>query len=130
MKLNDELTNLCILLHVKIKKGDMMNVNANGSMQQMHMQNMIQGAGRGQGKGSNGMRDIMQNLSVEDRNTLREQMSSLSQTDRESMISQMKQVDASSMSSDEYAQTLLDMINQSQTQQTTTTDVFASPTYA
>ena len=103
-----------------------MNVNASGSMQQMHMQNM-HGAGGGQGKG--GMKDIMQSLSQEDRSAMREKMSSLSQTDRQSMISQMKQVDATSMSSDDYAQTLLDMVTPSDSEESTSSE-FGFSAYA
>ncbi len=103
-----------------------MNVNASGSIQQIQMQNM-HGAGRGQGKG--GMKDIMQNLSPEDRKELKEKMSSLSQTDRQSIISQMKQVDATSMSSADYTQTLLNMVDQSQPKQSTSSDIFGFSTY-
>ncbi len=95
-----------------------MNVGATGSMQQMQMHGQgMRGAGKGQG---NGMRDIMQSLSPEDRTALRDKMSSLSQTDRQSMISQMKEVDKTSMGSDEYAQTLLSMLDQSKTTQSAT----------
>jgi len=96
-----------------------MNVNASGSMQHMQMQHQMQGARKGQG----GMKDIMQNLSPEDRNALKEKMSSLSQVDKQSMISQMKEIDASSMSSDEYAQSLFDIFDQANT--TNTTDGFS-----
>ncbi|WP_152183584.1 hypothetical protein [Sulfurimonas indica] len=103
-----------------------MNVNASGSMQQMQIQNMY-GAGGGQGKG--GMKDIMQSLSSEDRSALKEQMSSLSQADKQSMVAQMKEVDATSMSSDEYAQTLLDMLDQLNTEQSTSSAAYDFSTY-
>ena len=103
-----------------------MDVNASSSMQQMLMQNMY-GSGGGQGKG--GMKDIMQSLSQEERSALKEKMSSLSQTDKQAMVSQMKQVDATSMSSAEYAQTLLDMIDQSKPKQSTS-NAFGFSTYA
>lgn len=93
-----------------------MNINASSSTQHMHMQKM-QGANGGQGKG--GMRDIMQSLSPEDRNTLREQMNSLSQEDRQSMISQLKEVDSSSMSSAEYTKTLLDIVGKTSSEEST-----------
>ncbi len=98
-----------------------MNVNASGSIQQMY------GSAGGQGKG--GMKDIMQNLSSEDKSALKEKMSSLSQADKQSMMSQMKQVDATSMSSADYTQTLLDMIDQSQPKQSTST-AFGFSVYA
>ncbi len=101
-----------------------MNVNASASTQQM--QNRY-GADGGQGKG--GMKDIMQNLSQEDRSALKEKMSSLSQADRQSMVSQMKDVDATSMSSSDYSQTLLDIIDQSDPKQSTS-NAFGFSTYA
>ena len=104
-----------------------MNVNANGSMQQMKTHHMHH-AGGGEGKG--GMKDIMQNLSQEDRSALKEKMSSLSQADKQSMISQMKQVDATSMSSDKYAQTLLDMVDQSKSKNSTSSTAYGFSTYA
>ena len=101
-----------------------MNVSANSSTQQM--QNIYGSSG---GKGQGGMKDIMQSLSSEDRSALKEKMGSLSQADKQSMVSQMKQVDATSMSSDEYAQTLLDMLDQSKPKQSTST-AFGFSTYA
>ncbi len=90
-----------------------MNVNASSSMQHMHKH------GAGGGAGNGGMKDIMQSLSQEDRSAMREKMSSLSQADRQSMISQMKQVDATSMSSADYAQTLLEMVGQRESEKST-----------
>ncbi len=85
--------------------------------------------GTGSGQGNGGMREIMQNLSQEDRTALKEKMSSLSQTERKSMMEQMKQVDATSVSSDAYAQTLLDMLDQSKTQKSTS-NAFGFSIYA
>jgi hypothetical protein len=99
-----------------------MNVNASNSAQQM------QGSGNGQGNG--GMRDVMQNLSQEDRTALKDKMSSLSQTDKQSMMSQMKQVDASSMSSQDYTKTLMDILDQSQANKTNTSNAYGFSTYA
>jgi hypothetical protein len=56
------------------------------------------------------MKSIMQSLSSEDRVQLQEQMSALPQEDRKAAISQMKEVDPTAISSDEYLQSLLDMI--------------------
>ena len=56
-------------------------------------------------------------------------MGSLSQTDKQSMVSQMKEVDATSMTSDEYAQTLLDMVDQSKPKESTS-NAFNFSTYA
>ena len=90
-----------------------MNVGATGSMEQMQMRKM-EGTGGGQGKGS-GMKEIMQSLSSEDQAVMKEQMSSMSMDERMAMVSQMKEVDSSSMSGEEYTQTLLDILNQSDT---------------
>ena len=93
-----------------------MNVDSTGSMQQMQqMQMRIGNGGYGQGQGS--MKDIMQSLSPEDRTTMKEQLSSMSQEDRVSIISQMKEIDSTSMSSEEYSQTLLDILNQSESEE-------------
>ena len=89
-----------------------MNVNATGSMEQMQMRKM-DGSGGGQGKG--GMKDIMQSLSTEDQAVMKEQMSTMTMDERMAMVSQMKEVDKASMSSDEYAQTLLDILDTSNT---------------
>jgi len=88
-----------------------------GSTQQTQMQNMY-GSGSGQGKG--GMKDIMQSLSTEDRATMKESLSSMSQEDRMSAVTQMKEVDASVLSSEEYTQALLDILNTSNTNEAET----------
>lgn len=89
-----------------------MNVNATGSMEQMQMRKM-DGSGGGQGKG--GMSDIMQSLSTEDQAIMKEQLSSMTIQERMTTVSQMKEVDKASMSDQEYVQTLLDLINTSNT---------------
>ena len=89
-----------------------MNVNGTGSMEQMQMRKM-DGSGGGQGKG--GMKDIMQNLSVEDQNALKNELSSMSMEDRMAKVSEMKEVDATTMSAEEYTQTLLDILTDSET---------------
>jgi hypothetical protein len=105
-----------------------MDVSAYGTTQQLQMQ--MQGSGNGQGQG--GMKDIMQSLSTEDRATMKEKLSSMSQEDRASMVSQMKEVDAASMSSQDYTQTLLDMLNQESTNKKSTSSsaAFGFSTYA
>ncbi len=89
-----------------------MNVSGIGSMEQMQMRKM-DGTGGGQGKG--GMRDIMQNLSVEDQTALKAELSTMSMEDRMSKVSQMKEVDATTMSAEEYTQALLDILIQTDT---------------
>ena len=88
-----------------------MNVGATGSMEQMRK---MDGTGGGHGKGG-GMKDIMQSLSTEDQAVMKEQMSSMTMDERMAMVSQMKEVDKGSMSSDEYAQTLLDILDTANT---------------
>lgn len=82
--------------------------NSCGSVEQMQMRKM-------DGKGGGGMKDIMQNLSTEDQAVMKEQMSSMSMDERMSMVSQMKEIDKSNMSDEEYTQTLLDILNQADT---------------
>jgi hypothetical protein len=87
-----------------------MNVDAaNNPYAQM---NVGQYYGNTQGGSQNGMKDLMQNLSMEDRTTLRDKMQSLPQEERVAMKAQLKEVDASSMSQDDYFQSLLDILNQ------------------
>lgn len=106
-----------------------MDVNAYSSTQQMQTQmRKMDGSGGGQGQG--GMRDIMQNLSTEDRNTIKEQLSSMSQEEKASMVSQMKEVDATSMSSEDYTQSLLDILSQDTTNKNSTSTAFGFSTYA
>jgi len=98
-----------------------MTVESSGSMQEMQQMQMrkMDGSGGGQGKGG-GMKDIMSSLSSEDQTALKDQMSSMSMDERMSMVSQMKEVDKASMSDQEYAQTLLDILDQSTTDEAET----------
>ena len=106
------------------------SINGSSQMQQMRMQmRKMDGTGGGQGYGQNGMRDIMQSLSAEDRNSLREQMSSVDQSKRADIISQMKQIDKNSMSSEDYFQSLLDIINNN-TQTSSQASIATSTLYA
>ena len=95
-------------------------------MQQTQMRKM-DGSGGGHG-GGGGMKDVMQNLSSEDRVAVQEQMSALSQEDRINMQEQLKSVDSTTMTSDEYAQTLLDILDP-QEDETSSSDTF-KPVYA
>jgi len=107
-----------------------MQVSSNGAMQQTQMQmRKMDGTGGGQGQG--GMKDIMQSLSQEDRTALKEKMSSMDQTQRKDAMAQMKQVDKSSMDSQQYTQSLLDILDQTTTQkQATSTTSTAFSVYA
>jgi len=94
-----------------------MQVNASGEMTQTRMRKM-DGSGSGGGKG-NGMQDIMQTLSPEDRTAFREELSSLSQTDRTALKDQLKTLDTSTLSSEELSQTLSDFLASLQEKATT-----------
>jgi hypothetical protein len=102
-------------------KGFIMDVGATGSMQQMQTQmqtRKMDGSGGGQGQGQGGMKSMMEGLSAEDQATMQDQLSSMSQADRSAMVSQMQEVDSTSMSSEDYTQTLLDMLNEPATDST------------
>jgi len=94
-----------------------MNVNATGSIEQMQMRKM-DGSGGGNGKG--GMKDIMQSLSTDDQAIMKEKLGSMSMEERMAMVSQMKEVDKASMSDQEYTQTILDLIDTSNTNEAET----------
>ena len=89
-----------------------MNVSGTGSMEQMQMRKM-DGTGGGHGGGKGGMKDIMQSLSTEDQTAMKDQLSSMSEEERMAAISQMKSVEKASMNSEEYTQALLDILDQS-----------------
>ena len=92
-----------------------MNVDAaDNSYAQM---NVGQYYGNSQGGSQNGMKDIMQNLSMEDRLSLRDQMQSLPKEERVAMKAQLKEVDARSMTQEDYFQSLLDILSQDDTTQ-------------
>ena len=97
-----------------------MTVDSNNSMQQMQQMQMRKMDGSGGGQGRGGMKDIMSGLSSEDQIALKEQMSTMSMDERMSMVSQMKEVDKASMSDQEYAQTLLDILDEKNTNKTET----------
>jgi len=94
-----------------------MNVNATGSIEQMQMRKM-DGSGGGNGKG--GMKDIMQSLSTDDQAIMKDKLGSMSMEERMAMVSQMKEVDKASMSDQEYTQTILDLIDTSDTNEAET----------
>ena len=100
-----------------------MNVNASGSMQQMRK---MDGSGNGMGHGAgNGMRDIMQSLSTEDRTALKTEMSTLPQEERAAIVEQMKQIDRETMDSAEYFQALLDIFTKQESQDESVLSVYA-----
>ncbi|MGE4418437.1 MAG: hypothetical protein AB7D38_01240 [Sulfurimonas sp.] len=94
-----------------------MDVTSTSQMQQMQMRKMD---GSGGGNGQGGMKDIMQGLSSEDKNSMIEQLSSMSQEERSAAVTQMKEVDASVMSSEDYAKTLLEILDDKNTNEAET----------
>ncbi len=91
-----------------------MNVSGTSSMEQAQMQlRKMDGTGGGQGKG--GMREIMNSLSSDDQASLKAELSSMTQEERMAKVSEMKQVDKTKMTDQEYAQTLLDILDTAQT---------------
>jgi len=102
-----------------------MDVTSTSQMQQqMHIRKM-NGAGSAQGRG--GMSDIMQNLSNEDKNSLIEQLSSMDKEQRMQKVAEMKELDASSMSAQDYTKALFDILDKKSTDeiQTDTFSVYA-----
>lgn len=70
-----------------------MEINSTSTMTQMHMRKMD-----GSGK-ENGMREVMQSLSEEDRTLVREQMASMSSEDRQSFKNNLMTMDSTSLTS-------------------------------
>lgn len=96
-----------------------MDVSSAGSMQQMQMQmRKMDGSGGGQGQG--GMRDIMQSLSTEDKNQMMEQLSVMSQEERSKTVAQMKDIDATTLSEQDYTKALLEILNKANTNEVQT----------
>ncbi len=94
-------------------------------MQQMHRY------GASQGNGQNGqMREIMQSLSPEDRESVRSQMQSLSKTERQNLVDQIKQLDYANMDSSQLTQSIMDLIGGSTQTQTTSYDSSILSMYA
>lgn len=91
---------------------DKMEIQSNGMMQQMQMRKM-DGSGGGQ---QGGMRDIMQNLPEEERSAIKEQLGAMTQEERVAAVEEMKSVDATTLSSQDYTQALLDILNKTNKQ--------------
>lgn len=93
-----------------------MDVTSTNQMQQMQIRKMNGSLGS---HGQGGMRDIMQNLSTDDKNSLIEQLSSMDKEQRMESVSQMKEIDASAMNMEEYTKAIfaiLDKKNINETQ--------------
>ncbi|MBV5321209.1 MAG: hypothetical protein JZU62_05955 [Sulfuricurvum sp.] len=107
-----------------------MEVGTSGQMQQMQMRKM-DGSGGGQNQ-NNGMKEMMQSLSSEDRTAVREQIANLSETDRKSMKDQISQIETASLSPEDLAQTMFDMlstlqnpVSSTETDSSTSIDIYA-----
>ena len=61
---------------------------------------------------------------------MKDKLSSMSQEDRSAMISQMKEVDSTTISSQDYAQTILDILNQPETDDSTGSPAYDFSMYA
>ncbi|MGE4397228.1 MAG: hypothetical protein AB7D34_07275 [Sulfurimonas sp.] len=85
-----------------------MDVTSTNQMQQMQMRKM-DGSGGGHGQG--GMRDIMQSLSTDDKNSLIEQLSSMDKEQRMEAVSEMKEIDASAISAEDYTKALFAILD-------------------
>lgn len=84
--------------------------NSTGSGQMMQLRKM-DGSGGGKRAGGNGMSDVMQGLSEEDRQTLSTELQSLTPEQKAAAKEQMKSVDKSSMAQTDYLQSLLEVIS-------------------
>lgn len=112
-----------------------MNVNATGAMTQMQTQMQMQkmdGTGQGQGAhkgqgGANGMKDIMQSLSPEDRATFSEQLQSMSQEEKSAIKDELKSIDATSMDSGSYLEALMNVVSGTSSE---STESFVTEVYA
>jgi len=112
-----------------------MMIDGTQMMQQTQTQmqtRKMDGTGGGQGKGQggdSGLKDVMQNLSVEDRATLQEQLQTMSSEDKKIAKEQLKSVDATNLSSEDYLSSLLATMGQTK-DVTTNEDGFITEIYA
>ncbi|PLY11816.1 hypothetical protein [Sulfurimonas xiamenensis] len=60
-----------------------------------------------------GIRDILKNLSTEDKNSIIVRLSSMNQTDRSAVITQIKKIDPDTLSLQDYVNALNSMLNKS-----------------
>ena len=102
-----------------------MNVNTTNAMQQQMQTRKMDGSGQGmQRGGENGMKEIMQSLSVEDRSALKEEMSAIPQEDRGAMVEQLKSVDKTMLSDEEYMQSLLEILGSQEAEEDSSFSVY------
>lgn len=60
-----------------------------------------------------GIRNILKNLSTEDKNSIIVRLSSMNQTDRSAVITQIKKIDPDTLSLQDYVNALNSMLNKS-----------------
>lgn len=100
-----------------------MTIDNSTAMQTQMQTRKMDGTGGGHGQGGgNGLKDVMQNLSVEDRTTLQEQLSAMSDEDKKVAKEQLKSVDATNLSSEDYLSALWSAMNGTNTSTTTTNE--------
>ncbi|NPA45382.1 MAG: hypothetical protein GXO49_07605 [Chlorobi bacterium] len=90
-----------------------MNINGAGSMEQMRMMHRY---GAGNGNGNMEMRNIMQQLPEDSRNSIRDQLKSLSPDQRKAAVSQITQLDFSNMGTEDLQSSISNIINSVQTE--------------
>ena len=101
-----------------------MEVGATSQATQMQTQMQMKkmdgtGGGQGNGNGGGGMKDIMQSLPSEERVIIQEQMSALSKENKIAAKEQMAQIDPTSMSGDDFMQSLLEILTPTASEDTT-----------
>ncbi len=101
-----------------------MNVSASGGMQQMIQTQTRKMDGSGGGQGG-GMKDVMQQLPEADRNAIKEQMQSLSPSDKVAAKDQINQIDSSTMTLDDYTQSIMNILNPTDITSTDAVEVYA-----
>ncbi|MDQ1339836.1 MAG: hypothetical protein QG567_991 [Campylobacterota bacterium] len=92
--------------------------------------NGTQQYGQAGGNGNSQMRDIMQNLSPEDRSMIREKMSTMPTDDKMAMKEKLSQIDTKSMSQEELSKTFIDILNETEIQETSSNDDYLISVYA
>lgn len=117
-----------------------MNVSGTGAMAQMQQQMQTQkmdGNGQGQGVhkgqgqgGANGMKDIMQSLSPEDRATFSAELQSMNSEQKAAFKDDLKAIDSTNMDSGAYLDALMAVINGDFSSTSTSSSEFVTEVYA
>ncbi len=89
-----------------------MTINGMNTMNQISQMQQGGSMQKGNGNGMHGMKNIMQNLTPDQRQEISQSMQNLSQTDRKNVMEQLKQIDASKLDNQQYFQALQDTIKE------------------